>query len=752
MNLQSTAPTKTSPANVRWWRRDSVIAALLLLVTFLVYFPAWHGEAIFDDDDHLTPPELSSLDGLARIWTELGAVSQYYPVTHSVFWLENQLWGHAMLGYHLVNILLHATAALLFVAILKKLALPGAWLAGFFFALHPVHIESVAWISELKNTLSTVFYLAAALAYLRFDNTRRRSAYITALALFIAALLSKTVTASLPAALLVVFWWRRGRLSWKSDAIPLLPFFALGIAAGLTTAWIERTFIGAEGDAFTLDPFERLLIAGRAVWFYFGKLLWPADLVFIYPRWTLDTAQLWQWLFPATALALVTTLWLLRRRTRTPLATALLFAGTLFPVLGFLNVYPFIYSFVADHYQYLASLPILAALGAAFTHLFRSTRHPLPLYLLPLSVLATLTWQQSHIYKNTEALWQTTLAKNPACFVAHSNLGNLYLQQGRIDDALRHTREAIALRPGFAEIHNNLGNALLAQGRDTDALAEFQKAVALRPTLAVAHFNIGNLFLRQNRPDLALHHFRTAVDLRPEYVAARTNLASILLDQGRIDDADTHIRAALAIRPEDPDALNNLGNILLHRGQPDDAITHYRRALTHSPQHVPAATNLAIALLQTNRSHEAIAHLEQTLRVHSDSVQLHDLLANLFFQQNQPAKAAPHLRASLELNPDSPDTLANLAWLLATTPDSSLRNASESLALAQRALEKTGPENPFALRVLAAALAENTRFPEAIATAGRALALAENNPALAADLRAHLARYRDSLPVRDPAP
>ena len=217
-----------------------MLALLLIAATFLSYQPAWHGEAIFDDDDHLTSPELSSAQGLVRIWTELGVVSQYYPVTHSAFWIENQLWAHDMSGYHLVNIFLHILCALLFLKILQQLALPGAWLAAAIFALHPVHAESVAWISELKNTLSTVFYLGAALAYLHFDLSRKRVHHLAAFGLFIAALLSKSVTASLPAALLVVFWWQRGRLSWSRDIRPLLVFFILGICSGLFTAWIER--------------------------------------------------------------------------------------------------------------------------------------------------------------------------------------------------------------------------------------------------------------------------------------------------------------------------------------------------------------------------------------------------------------------------------------------------------------------------------------------------------------------------------
>ncbi|MEN6605303.1 MAG: glycosyltransferase family 39 protein, partial [Bryobacteraceae bacterium] len=226
--------------------------ALVLCVVLFAYWPSLQGGFLWDDDAHVPAPEMRSLHSLYSIWFDVGATQQYYPLLHSAFWLEHRLWGDAVLGYHLVNVLLHAVAACLLIAILRKLAVPGAWLTGFVFALHPVCVEAVAWISEQKSTLSAVFYLAAALVYLRFDETRRRRWYFFALVLFITAMLSKTVTCTLPAALLLVFWWRRGRIEWKRDALPLLPWFAVGIGGGLFTARVERLYIGAEGSDYAL--------------------------------------------------------------------------------------------------------------------------------------------------------------------------------------------------------------------------------------------------------------------------------------------------------------------------------------------------------------------------------------------------------------------------------------------------------------------------------------------------------------------
>jgi hypothetical protein len=324
--------------------------ALFFIAALAAYFPALRGDFLWDDAGHVTNPALQSWSGLLRIWFEPGVTQQYYPLLHSAFWLEHKLWGDAVLGYHLINVLQHALAATLFGALLRRLAVPGAWFAAGLFLLHPVCVESVAWICEQKNTLSLVLYLGAALAYLRFDTVRFPRRYVLATLLFVGALLTKTVTASLPAALLVVFWWQRGRLDWRRDVVPLLPWFVLGAGGGLFTAHFEKVLIGAQGAEFNLGALDRVVLAGRVFWFYLGKLAWPAELIFVYPRWNVDASVWWQWVFTLAGLALLGVLIWWQRRARGPLAAALLFGGSLFPVLGFVNVYPFIFSYVADHF------------------------------------------------------------------------------------------------------------------------------------------------------------------------------------------------------------------------------------------------------------------------------------------------------------------------------------------------------------------------------------------------------------------
>ncbi len=463
-----------------------LLGLALIGATLVGYWPALNGGPIWDDDAHLTRYELRGIDGLVQIWGHLGSTRQYYPIVHSAFWLGNKAWGHAVFPYHVINVLLHCASALLVVAILRRLRVPGAWLAGAIFALHPVQVESVAWISELKNTLSGFFYFAAALVYLNFDKRRDRLSYLLSLGLFILGLLSKSVIATLPAVLLVVFWWRKGRLRWKVDVLPLLPFFFVGIASGLFTAWVERRFIGAEGTSFDLSMVERGLIAGRVLWFYFFKLLWPANLVFTYPRWHVSQLIWWQYLFPLGAALVVAGLFLLRKRSRAPLAGVLIFAGTLFPVLGFVNVYPFLYSYVADHFQYIASVGIITLFAAGISLLVRryAARNRLIAYGVPvglLLVLATLTWRQARTYREAQTLYQVTLQRNPASWMAHNNLGIILSEQGDLAGASAHYQQAMAIEPSNAESYTNLGNAYMMQGRVAEALPQYERALDLAP-------------------------------------------------------------------------------------------------------------------------------------------------------------------------------------------------------------------------------------------------------------------------------
>ena len=349
-NTITARPTPSAPSG---WLSPRIIwsGAAILVALLIAYAPALHGEFVWDDDAHVTRPELRTLYGLWRIWFDVGATQQSLPAPPQRVLAGTPYLGQRGAGLSPRQRRAPRARGLAAAPGPDTAEIPGAPLAAAIFALHPVHVESVAWISEQKNTLSLAFYLGALAVYLRFAEGRRRSLYVGASALFVLGLLTKTVVATLPGALLLIFWWRAGQLSWRRDVVPLLPWFAAGAAAGLVTAWFERHLLAAEGADFAMTFGQRSVLAGRVLWFYVGKLLWPSHLSFIYARWTIDAV------WPPIRLTLVTigivaAFWWTRDRSRAPLAAALFFIGSLFPVLGFLNVYPFVFSFVADHFQY----------------------------------------------------------------------------------------------------------------------------------------------------------------------------------------------------------------------------------------------------------------------------------------------------------------------------------------------------------------------------------------------------------------
>ena len=658
---------------------DSVLWAMIFCATLAAYLPALRGGLLWDDSSHLTKPGLQSFHGLWRIWFELGATQQYYPLLHSAFWLEHRIWGDAVAGYHLTNVALHALSACLVVMIMKRLSLPGAWFAGFVFALHPVHVESVAWISEQKNTLSGVFYLASLLTYLHFDRERRKSKYLLATGLFVLALMTKTVTATLPAALLVIFWWWRGRLEWKRDVQPLLPWFALGITAGLFTSWVEKTLIGARGADFLLTPVERVLIAGRVICFYAEKLLWPTNLMFFYPHWKIDPAVWWQWLFPAGILALGVGLVFAARRYRGPLAGYLIFSGTLFPVLGFLNVYPFRYSYVADHFQYLASLGIIVPVASVIVRAIEriSSRRTVTISccFVLLLILGVLTWRQSRTYRDSETLYLESLTRNPDSWLGHYNLGVLFGEMpGRLPDAIAEYQAALRVRPDYAEAHINLGFALSrTPGRLPDAIAEYQAALRTEPDYAEAHNDLGiALSFSPGRLQDAIAEFQTAVRIRPDYAEAHNNLGNSLSQiPDRQPEAITEYQAALRINPDYAEAHYNLGNILARTpGRLQDAIAEYQAALRISPEYAKAHYNLGVVLAGIpGRLPDAIAECQAAIRIRPEYAEAHNELGLLLAEMpGRLPGAIAEYQAALRIRPDYAEAHVNLGNSLSRIP------------------------------------------------------------------------------------
>lgn len=552
-------------------------AAALAGMTLLAYWPTYSAGYVWDDDFYLTAnPVLRSPNGVAESWLNTRANPQYYPLVFSTFWIECRLWGLHPAGFHVINALLHAASALVLWRMLRRLGMPGAWLAAAIFGLHPINVESVAWITERKNVLSGLFYLLAMAGYLRFEPLdeaaprRRWGWYAVALGCFALALSAKTVTCSLPAAIVLLIWWKRGRVRAR-DMGPLAPFFAMGLFMAFVTSWVEKHHVLTRDLAFGFSPGERLLIAGRAIWFYLYKLLLPIQQTFIYERWQIDARALWQYAFPAAAGLVVVALWLLKSSVgRGPLVAALLFVGTLVPALGFVDVYPMRYSFVADHFAYLAGIAVFAAAawGLARSPMARSAAGRAGAAGL-LGVLGALSWSHARDFHDAETLWRDTLSNNPAAWIAHNNLGGILLARGELDEAEKHFHDSLRLNPASARTLTNLASIELIRGRLDAAETLAQRAIAIPGgEHAEAHYTLGQALLAQKRVDDAIAQFQKSVELSGGAIQPMLGLAEAQLAAGRAAECEATLQSVLRADP-----INERANALMRAlaAQPGEA-------------------------------------------------------------------------------------------------------------------------------------------------------------------------------------
>ncbi len=529
----------SSPATKAYLaQRPWLLALALVLVTFAAYTPVWHAGFIWDDDDHLTAnPAMTAPHGLRMIWSSL-RVSRYYPLTLTTFWVQRRLWGLNPLPYHLVNVALHATNAVLIFFLLRRLRVRTAWLAAMLWALHPVNVESVAWITELKNTQSGLFFFLTVLCFLRFEAGARRRWYGLALLCGLAALLSKPSTVVLPPALLLCVWWERG--SWRrTDVLRIAPFFILALGMSALTVVEQRGHIQAAGTAeWNLGMAQRFVIAGKAAWFYASKLLWPVRLTFVYPRWKLDVDSLLSWLPLAGLMAAGALLWGQRRQSwaRAGLFGCGFFVLSLLPVLGFFDVFYFRYSFVADHFQYLACIGLIALVVTSGVAISESAGQPgralgILAGAVALLMLGLSTWRQAHIYQNEETLWADTLAKDPQCWMAHNDLGATLAVVGRTQEAQEHYEQSLRINPRNAEAHNNLGDVLLRAGKIDDAIGHYEQALRIGADDAGTQYNLGVALENAGRVPEAIQHYEHALKLQPDLTPAKNALARLQAGQ-----------------------------------------------------------------------------------------------------------------------------------------------------------------------------------------------------------------------------
>jgi protein O-mannosyl-transferase len=691
------------PAALRGLANHNWLAAAALIVgTFLAYLPMWHAGFIWDDDAFLTTNALiRRADGLYRFWFSTDP-PDYFPLTSTSLWLEWRLWGAHPLGYHLVNVLLHALSAVLWWRVLARLKLPGAWLAAAIFALHPVNVESVAWITERKNTLTMFFYALSLLLFLRAEDepspamaaAARKAGgggrpsstfrlpsslvYWLSVLVFLCALLSKTSVTPLPLVLLGLAWWRRGQVT-RRDVVRSAPFFGLAVALGLVTMWFQaHCAIGEE--IIREDGWgSRLAVAGCAVWFYLYKALLPMNLSFVYPRWQVDAGSVISYVPLVLLLAALWALWRYRERWGRGWLLGLgYYVLLLLPVLGFVEIYFMKYALVADHWQYFAMVAVAAAVGVGLRQGLGRWGDGLWVGASAgvLIVLGALTGWQTRQYADEETLWKATLAQNLRCYLARANLGAVvlekaqggdYLAQSRsqlVNEAVAHFKTALELKPDDPVAHNNLGNALFTRGEVDAALAHVRRSLELQPANARAHTALGNILLRKGQTAEAIAEYRVAVQLDAYLPEARYTLGYALFKQGDFDEAILHLRQALPARRSLAEVHNTLGQALQQKGLLSEALLHFQQALRHQPRHANAHNNLGTILFQMGQTDEAIEHFKTALAIQPNLAEAHYNLGNVLYQLGKVEAAIEHLRRAQQLQPENASAHNNLGSML----------------------------------------------------------------------------------------
>jgi len=578
---------------------------ILLAVVIVAYIPALKADYVWDDNDHLTEnPHLLDFAGLKRIWTSSAGV--YYPLVLTSFWIMRRFFNLHPFPYHLLNILIHFFNACLIWAVARELKLKGGLLACAIYALHPVHVESVAWITELKNTQSAFFYLLSIWAFLRFyklhtfkaganppPSKKKYRLYAFSLVFFILALLSKTSTVMLPVALILALWWINRSYSLK-PALYTIPFFVLSLASSVWTMWEQKYHAGVTGPEWDFTILERILLASRQIWFYLQKLIVPHPLVFIYPRWEADTASiLWYIPLAGIIIALLVLFWKRHSWGRGYLLGFGYFGALLFPTLGFIDMYFMRFSFVADHFQYLASIaPIVM-----FSHLVGKRIESSPgkqkqLVLVIcgaiLLIFSIITFRQSRSYKDEQTLWKDTIRKNPGCWLAHNNLGEILARRGDMNRAFSHFKEAYELKNDYEAACYNLGTFALIEKDYNRAISFYEKAIRARWDYALAHNNLGNALSGMGRTSEAIEHYKEAARIDPSFPEPYFNLGNTFFKMEKFREAIANYKKTLEIEPRHADAHCNLGVALLELGENKEGAFHLHEATRINPSHAVA--------------------------------------------------------------------------------------------------------------------------------------------------------------------
>ncbi len=718
-------------------QRDAYAGAFLVLIVAIFYFPATRAGFVWDDLIITSLHSISSWEGILQIWldpvsayfqTDV-AENHYWPVVYTTFWVEHKLWGFSPVGYHVVNVLLHIANTALLWRLLVRLSVPGAWFAAAVFAVHPVHTEPAVWVMGRKDLLSALFYLAAVSMWFRHLESPRRRLYAAVFLFFAAAMLSKSIAITLPVALLIILWWKRGRVA-REDVIRVLPFFLLAFVVGGADFW----FYKSQGlGSFDYSMVERALLAARSLWFYVGKLIWPVGLAGVYPLWEVRVSDPLGWLCVAATAATLAGLWMLRRRIgRGPLAYFLFFGVTLSPTLGFIDYHHMTYSFVADRYQYLAGIGIIVLFAAGATRLARELppaagRVVKGIALMTLVVLGLLTWNQAGVYKDELTFFNHVILHNPRARGAHYNIGLEFYRQGRVAEAEKYFRRAVEINPRDTKSLYNLGEILRAQGKYEESLGTYLSVIGIKPESSGAFFGMGNALFELGRYSEALSSMRQSLVLGidPSMVPASHHvMGQALLKMGQNEEAeiqfDLSMESSLAINPGGTEAFMNRAEIFRGQKRCEEALGLYLLALDTDPGHASAYAGMGDCLYRMDRYREAISSLERAVSLLPDSPMeptLYYLMGQAAAEADWLEEAGAHYESALRVAPHFTEALKRLA---------DLRFGQERYVQAlslYRVLVGTGSENAKIYSNIGVALLSTGKASEAIQSFERALSL-----------------------------
>ena len=661
----------------RAWRLNAAAFAALGLLVAASYLPAAGGGFVWDDTIVTTLDSIRRWDGLLELWFSPGSAyfeervleAHYWPIVYSTFWLEHKLWGLSPAGYHVVNILLHFANTALLWRLLSRLAVPGAWFAAALFAAHPLHTESVAWVIARKDLLSGMFYLLAFWMWIRFLESPCRRRYAAALALFAAGLLCKTVVVTLPAALLILQWWRRGRVT-RGDLLRVLPFFAVGFAFAVADTLYYRDI---ESLSLGYSMAERGLIAARALCFYAGKLAWPADLMVIYPHWDASAGSPVAWACAAAVAGALGAAWFLRRRAgRGPLACLLFFAVTLSPVLGFIDYGYMQFSFVADRYQYLAGIGLIALFAAAGARGVEklpgaAARAARGAAVILLVILGALTWNQSEIYRDDITFYSHVVSFNPSARAMQANLAVAFHRNDQFEEAEKHSRLALEIDPENTGALKNLADSLNEQGRYEEAFEHYRSAMEADPGDANVPQNMAESLRKRGMNEEALKWYRHAIAKNSGNPLSHAGMGHALYTMKRYEEAVSSIGQALALEPDMAQAPRLhfiLGRMAQETNRPEEAGKHYENSLRTDPGFRDAADYLAALRFNQERYEEALSLYRTIARADPANALNYSNIGAVLFKMGRTQEALSNLERALSLDPDLQTALRNRELIL----------------------------------------------------------------------------------------